>query len=347
MAKIRVGIIGSGGIAQGAHIPAYQAVKDVELVAVCDIDPKVARQAAQKFNIPKVLTDYRELLEMEEIDAVSVCTPNAAHMQPTIDALEAGKHVLCEKPMALNAKEGRKMVDAAQRTGKKLAIGLQQRFRANSQALKHLIGQGRLGDIYFAKAFATRRRGIPGWGVFTNKALQGGGPLIDIGVHILDLTLWLMGFPKPVAVLGATYAKIGTRKPALGSPWMWNHRKFEVEDLGVGMIRFANGATVFLEASFAANIEKGEFNTHLYGDKGGAEYDPLRVYTEYGGMLADVTPVGLQDGNAHEQQMSAFIEAIRKDQPVAVPPEEALVTTKILDAIYASAEKGKEVIIGD
>lgn len=343
MAKVKVGIIGTGGIAKGAHIPGYQAIEDVEIVALCDISPKVVEEAGEKFKVANVFTDYRKLLEMEEIDAVSVCTHNAAHMKPTIDALEAGKHVLVEKPIALNAEEGRKMVEAARRTGRKLMVGMTHRFRPRTQALKDLIRQGRLGEIYFAKSFATRRRGIPGWGVFTNKALQGGGPLIDIGVHILDLTLWFMGFPKPVSVLGATYAKIGTRKPALGSDWTWDHRKFEVEDLGVGLIRFENGATLFLEASFAANIEKGEFNCLLYGDKGGAELDPFRIYTEYSGMLADITPVGIQEPSAFPREMAAFVEAVRKDKPVPIPGEEALVTTRILDAIYESSEKGKEV----
>jgi len=345
MTKVRVGIIGSGPIAQSAHIPGYQAAKDAEVVALCDIKPGVLKEAAAKFNISRTYIDYRELLAADDIDAVSICTPNAFHMQPTIDALEAGKHVLCEKPIARNAKEGQKMVDAANRTGKKLMIGLNNRFRSGPKALKRFIEQGQLGEIYFGKSLATRRRGIPSWGAFTNKEIAGGGPLIDLGVHVLDLTLWLIGFPKPVSVLGATYAKIGTKKPALGSGWMWDPRKFEVEDLGVGLIRFENGMTLFLEASFAANIEKEEFTTTLYGDKGGASLDPLRIFTEYGGMIADVTPARLSEKNSHQLEVAAFVEAIKKDKPVPIPGEEALLTTKILDAIYESSEKGKEVAI--
>jgi predicted dehydrogenase len=154
-----------------------------------------------------------------------------------------------------------------------------------------------------------------------------------------------MGFPKPVSVLGATYSKIGMKKPALGSSWMWDPKKFEVEDLGVGLIKFEGGATLFLEASFATNIEREEFNSHLYGDKGGASLEPFRVYTEFGGILADVVPVGIEEPRHRRSVVTGFIEAIQKGKPVPIPGEEALITTRVLDAIYESAEKGKEVRI--
>jgi len=341
--KLRVGIIGTGGIGRGAHLPAYQRLENVELVAACDKVKAAAERAAQEFGIPRVFTRYRDMLKLEELDAVSICTPNAYHCEQTVEALLAGKHVLVEKPLAVNAQEGEAMVAAARKSGKKLMCSLNNRFRSDAQALKELIEAGSLGDIYFARALATRRRGIPGWGVFTQKRHSGGGPLLDIGVHILDLTLWLMGFPEPHSVLGATYAKIGNRKPAKGGGWHWDPAKFDVEDLAAGFIRFKNGASVVLEASWAANIADGDFKSVLMGTKGGAEFGPLKVYTEYQGYVADVVPSVPRDEGSHYLCIRSFVDSCLKDKPVAIPGEQALITTRILDAIYKSGRLGREV----
>jgi predicted dehydrogenase len=183
--KLKIGIIGSGGIAQGCHMRGYAAIPDLcEIVACCDVNPETAKKAAEKFDVPKTYTDYREMLAVEKPDAVSVATPNKYHKQPTIDALKAGVHVLCEKPLGMNADECREMCAAARDNGKILQVGLQSRFNGPSKWLKTYIDGGNMGDIYFARAQALRRRGVPGWGVFIDKDLQGGGPLIDIGVHI-------------------------------------------------------------------------------------------------------------------------------------------------------------------
>lgn len=346
MATLGIGIIGSGGIARGAHLPGYKALENdgVRILACADINEATARQAAEQFDVPHVFTNYRDLLAMEEIHAVSVCTPNYLHMQPTIDALEAGKHVLVEKPLAMNAIEGRAMVEAARRTGRKLQVGFMTRFSATAQALKRFVDAGEMGEIYFARAQAMRRRGIPGWGVFTQKDKQGGGPLIDIGVHILDLTLWLMGHPRPTLCSGKTYAKFGPREGVLGLMGQWDPSIFTVEDFAVGLVRFDNGATLVLESSFCANQEERDrFNTELFGTEGGCSYNPCKMFFERHRTLLDVTPAFLPPVRAHEVEVKAFVDAIRNDTPVPVTGEEALMTTQIIDAIYRSCEQDREV----
>jgi predicted dehydrogenase len=318
----------------------------VEIVACADINPDVARKAADEFDIPHVFTDYRDLLAMDEVQAVSVCTPNYLHLQPTVDALEAGKHVLVEKPLAMNAVEGRAMVDAAHRTGMKLQVGLMTRFNSQAQALKRFIDAGEMGDVYFARAQAMRRRGIPGWGVFTQKDKQGGGPLIDIGVHILDLTLWLMGHPKPTHVSGQTYAKFGHRPGVLGLMGQWDTNNFTVEDFAVGLVRFDNGATLVLESAFCANQEQRQvFTTDLFGSEGGCSYDPCKMFFEKNKTLIDASPVYLPQVNGHHEQIRLFVQSILEDTPVPVTGEEALMTTQIIDAIYRSSEVGHEVTV--
>src|SRR5580700_6542845 len=226
--KIKIGIIGTGGIANGAHLPGYALIPDeCEVVAICDILPSALNSTSAKYpDIKNKFKDYKKLLEMPEIDGVSVCTENCGHHQITLDALKAGKHVLCEKPIAMNAREGAEMVEAAKKSKKILQIGFNGRFSPNNQTLKRFIDAGELGDIYWARAQSLRVRGIPGWGVFIDKEKQGGGPLIDIGVHILDLTLWLMGHPKPTFASGVTYQKFGKRDDILGFMGQWDTKRF-------------------------------------------------------------------------------------------------------------------------
>jgi predicted dehydrogenase len=344
---IKVGVIGAGGIAQAAHLPSYQSLPGVEVAAVADLRREAAEAAAAKFGIPKAFRDYRKLLALEEIEAVSVCTPNAFHKEQAVAALEAGKHVLVEKPMAVNAREGAEMIAAAKKAKRLLMVALNLRFASSSQALKRAVAGGALGEIYYAEAIATRRRGIPGWGAFTSKSKSGGGALLDIGVHSLDLTLYLMGFPKPVAVSGVTYAKLGKLKHSAETAgyWGWDPKKFDVDDFGVGLVRFSNGATLFLKSSWAANIGDGQMNSVLVGTEGGAELSPLKLFREEHGSLVDITPVGLPQVNSHQEEVRLFIEAIRRRLPSPIPGEEAILTTKILDGIYRSSQTGREVKI--
>ncbi len=349
MKKLGIGIIGSGGIAQSCHMPGYASIPDkCEIVAVADANEETAKAAAEKFGVGKIFIDYKDLLALPEVDAVSVATPNAFHKQPTIDALRAGKHVLCEKPMAMNGNECREMICAQMESGKLLQIALQWRFGGAVKFMRQFIDSGQMGDIYYARAMALRRRGVPGWGVFIDKEKQGGGPLIDIGVHILDLTLFLMGYPKPISASGKTYNAMGTN-PKYFNPWGdYDRTKFTVEDFAVGFIRFENGQTITLESSFMANVEREIFGCHLFGTDAGALLDlfgphPVTIYSEVDKQLFDMTPQNIPTVKSmHTDEVVAFVNAILENKPSPVPGEQGLILNAVFDALYKSSDTGKE-----
>jgi predicted dehydrogenase len=345
--KIGIGVIGTGGIANGAHLPAYTAIPDLcEIVALCDIDPEALKKTADKYDVKNTFKDYRKLLEMDEVDAVSVCTPNYVHMQPTVLALKAGKHVICEKPIALNAGEAKQMVEAARKNKRKFQIGYCSRFSNSNQLLKRYIDAGELGDIYWARAQSLRRRGIPGWGVFIDKSKQGGGPLIDIGVHILDLTLWLMGHPKPVSASGVTYDKFGKRGDVVGFMGQWDYKNFTVEDFASALIRFEDGQAIMLESSFVANIPEEVHNSTLCGTEGGATTSPLTIVKEKHHSLQTFKPeYPGGEVNVYHAEIKHFVEAILNDTETLVTGEQGMMVAQIMDAIYKSAECGHEVPI--
>jgi predicted dehydrogenase len=351
---VKVAIIGCGGIANGKHMPSLSKLSHVKMVAFCDIIEERAVKAAKEYGVSdaKVYVDYKELLKDKDIEVVHVCTPNRSHSEITIAALEAGKHVMCEKPMAKTAEEARKMVEAAKRTGKKLTIGYQGRQRVDSQYLKKVCEEGTLGEIYFAKAHAIRRRAVPTWGVFLNEYEQGGGPLIDIGTHALDLTLWMMDNYKPKYAVGTTYHKLAKRKNAANAWGPWDPEKFTVEDSAFGFVVMENGATIMLESSWALNtLQVGESRTTLCGTEGGADMqDGLRINGEKYGKLYTTKPELGAGGAAfyegHEESESdrearLWIESVINDTEPVVKPEQALVVTEILEAIYESAKTGE------
>lgn len=354
--KLRVGIIGCGGIANGKHMPSLAKLTQVEMVAFCDVVEERAQEAALNYGTEgaAIYVDYQELLKDKMIDVVHVCTPNDSHADITVASLEAAKHVMCEKPMAKTADDARRMVEAAKRTGKKLTIGYQNRFRTDSQYLHQLCERGDLGDIYFAKAHAIRRRAVPTWGVFLDEEKQGGGPLIDIGTHALDLTLWMMNNYKPKVVLGSTFHKLGQKKDAANAWGSWNPDKFKVEDSAFGYITMENGATIMLESSWALNmLQTGEAKCTLCGTEGGADmWDGLRINGENFSKLytnridLDAKGVDFYDGeteSAADLEARLWIEAIVNNTEPIVKPEEALIVTEILEAIYKSAETGEAV----
>lgn len=361
MEKVRIGIIGCGGIANGKHLPALKKVKEAELVAFCDIIEEKAVKAAKAYGTPdaKVYTDYKELLKDESIGAVHVLTPNRSHSFISIDAMRAGKHVMCEKPMAKTYAEAKKMVEVAKETGRILTIGYQNRYRPDSQYLKRACENGELGDIYFAKAHALRRRAVPTWGVFLNEYEQGGGPLIDIGTHALDLTLWMMDNYKPKMVVGNTYKKLGQQREA-GNAWGdWDPEKFTVEDSAFGFITMENGATIILESSWALNtLDVDEAKTSLCGTKAGADMKGgLRIngvkynkqYVEEPNLESGGVDYfeGDLGGEPQDFECRTWINAITKGTPLTVLPEQAAVVTQILEAIYESARTGKPVYLND
>ena len=360
MDKVRIGIIGCGGIANGKHMPSLKKLPDVEMVAFCDIIRERAEKAAAEYGIEgaDVYEDYRELLDRKDIQVVHVLTPNREHSQITVDALHAGKDVMCEKPMAINSVEAQRMLDAAHETGKKLTIGYQSRFRPDSMYLKRAIQDGQLGDIYYARAQAVRRRAVPTWGVFLNEYEQGGGPLIDIGTHALDLTLWMMDNYEPDCVLGSTYRKLADTENAANAWGSWDPKKFTVEDSAFGYIRMKNGATIYLEASWALNtLLANEAKTILCGTKGGAdmlgEGGALRINGEKYSKLYTEIPDLRASGAAFYEGHVATPEAVEarmwidhvKDSscPLITRPEQAIVVTRILEAIYKSAATGETV----
>ncbi|MDA1191814.1 MAG: Gfo/Idh/MocA family oxidoreductase [Candidatus Poribacteria bacterium] len=344
--KVRVGFIGSGGIAQGKHVPGHQSVKGVEIVACSDISEPRAKAFAERNGIKPdlVFTDYHKMLEVNEIDAISVCTPNCFHADPTIAALNAGKHVICEKPLAGNAKDGKRMVDAQEKTGLTLQIGLQSRFNPSMWTLRQRIQEGILGDVYYGRTTALRRRGIPGAPTFIKKEIAGGGPLIDIGVHSFDLMLFLIGYPDPVEAFGSTWQKFGKDPEIFTAGWgKWNAADFDVEDMGIGQVKFANGATITLETSWAAHLtDTGR--DFIVGDKAGASLsNPVKILTDDGTKA--LKDYNLEPLKRTPKEFQSFHDCVRKGTPTHVPPQEVLKLMKIFDAIYASAASGKSVKI--
>lgn len=355
MDKLKAGIIGCGGIANNKHMPSIAKVGEIEMVAFCDIIVERAKTAAGKFgtNDAKVFADYKELLA-ENLDVVYVCTPNRSHSEISVAALHSGKHVLCEKPMAINYREAQAMVNAAKESGKLLTIGYQNRYRPDSLYLKQECAENALGDIYYAKAKAIRRRAVPTWGVFLNEYEQGGGPLIDIGTHALDLTLWMMDNYKPKYAVGTSYHKLNKDTDQGNAFGSWKPDEFTVEDSAFGFIVMENGATITLEASWALNtLDVGEAKTVLCGTKAGADMqDGLRINGVRHDHQHVTTPdmraggVDFFDGGSLppeviEQQI--FANAVLGKGELTVLPQQAAAVTRILDAIYESAKTGKPV----
>lgn len=358
MAKLRIGIIGCGGIANGKHLPALKAVNRADIVAFCDLIEERAQKAAKEYGTPdaKVYTDYKELLKDDTIDVCYVLTPNRSHADISIDALHAGKHVMCEKPMAKTAEDARRMVAAAKETGKKLTIGYQHRQKPASQYVKSVIERGDLGEIYYAKALAIRRRGTPNWGVFLNEYEQGGGPLIDIGTHSLDLTLYLMNNYKPKMVVGTRYKKV--EHAECGNPWGgWGPDENQtLEDAAFGFIVMENGATITLDATWALNTCEPipEGSCQLCGSKAGAQikFDQVTLNKAEFDRLVETKPdlnaggVAFYDGVADTppiREQRQWLDAIENDTNPTVLPEQACVVSEILEAIYVSAKTGEPV----
>ncbi|WP_248930048.1 Gfo/Idh/MocA family protein [Paenibacillus hamazuiensis] len=358
---VNIGIIGCGAIANQKHMPSLAKLPHLgRMVAFCDVVEERASRAAAEFGASgaKVYTDYKELLKDESIDVVHVLTPNLQHSFITVDALEAGKHVMCEKPMAINSAEAKKMLDTAQKSGKKLTIGYQNRFNEESRVLYRACSQGDLGEIYMAKAHAIRRKAVPTWGVFTDKKLQGGGALIDIGTHALDLTLWCMNNYKPKSVTGSVYYKLKDNVEGnLFGPW--DPKTFDVEDSAFAFIKMEDGATIFLECSWALNTtDVKEAKTSLFGINGGAEMkagidrktELVFNRAEYGKLVEIKANTGSsiayfsgKDEAPGVLEAEQWLECIIQDTEPLVKPEQAYVVTQILDAVYRSAETGQTV----
>jgi predicted dehydrogenase len=345
MKKLKAGVIGLG-MGKG-HIDKFREHPMVEVVAIADLDEEKLKKIGEDKKITNLYNDPEKMIKEAGLDIVAIAVPNKFHKPLTITALEAGLHVICEKPMAMNAQEAEDMLEAAKKAGKKLQINFSFRFTPQSYAMKKQVEAGLLGDIYFCRTVWQRRRGMPGFGGwFGTKALSGGGPLIDLGVHRLDLALWLMDYPEPEWVMGSTYDHIATGLAKKAG------KTFDVEDFACAMIKFKNGATLELEASWAGNIKNREMmSTRLLGTKAGLYQTNLgegyefeaEFYFEKDGCQYDMKlhpPVpDCQHG------FYGFVESIINDTPVPAPGEHGVIVMKLLDAIYESAAKGVPIRI--
>ena len=349
--RLRWAIVGTGNIS-ASHLRALQQMPEVEVVAGCDIKPERLALFRQQPGCQNARTyaDYRELLRKEALDAVAVCTPNDSHAEIAIAALKAGCHVIVEKPMAMNPAECEKMIAAAKKAGKLLAVGFQIRYTPAVQMCVRARTAGLLGEIKFVKVHAMRRRGVPNWGVFGQKELQGGGPMIDIGVHWIESAHYAMGEPKPVAATGMTWTYLGNRPSQVVSRWPnWDYQTYNVEDLAVGQVRFENGAVMQIESSFCAHLEKDRMAWEILGTKGGFSTDNETLYLDQAGTMLNAHAAFLPDhANPIDfiAKLRNFTDAIRLGTPLCCPGEEGLAVQKIIDGIYRSAaQNGAEVKI--
>jgi len=351
MGKIKVGVVGCGSNG-GGHLSAYSKLPHVELVAACDLNINRVKKRQVEYGISRVYTDFDEMLAREDLDAISVSTWNNAHSAVSIAALDAGVNVLCEKPMALNANDAESMIKAEKKSGKLLMIGFVLRFSEKVEYAKQLLEQGKLGKIYYAKVGYLRRAGNPG-GWFSDRKRSGGGPLIDLGVHIIDTARYLMGSPKTVSVTGATYDLLGNRANIRGNSKYQSMDREEyndVEDLAIAFIRLDNGATLTVETSWSQHIKENLTYIELYGNKAGLSIEPdLNIYSEVNDYLVDTKPV--IDPSRYDfqyifdQEIAHFIECVRNGAPCRNPAEEGLELMRILDAIYRSAKEGEEIFL--
>jgi len=352
MKQVKIGVIGTGGIA-GCHLKAYQGNPRAELLAVCDINADRAASVAEQWGAPRAYSDPKELFADTDVDAVSICTWNNTHAELAIAAIAAGKHVLVEKPMRRTYAEAQQLEDVVNSHDRVLQVGFVRRHSQNCRVLKSFIDEGELGELYYAKASCIRRVGNPG-GWFANKAISGGGPLIDLGVHVIDLAWYLMGTPRVTAVSANTYEKLGNRANITTMPRYkvadYDPTKNDVEDMANALIRFENGASLMVDVSFSLHATEDRLAVSVFGDKGGADLEPkLQIATEKHGTVLNVTPrigfdtFNLEDGFGHE--IENFVAACLGEAESIAPVWQGAEMMKILDAVYTSAAEGKEIQI--
>ncbi len=343
MDKLKLGVIGVGGIAQNRHIPALQKLNHlVEIVGVQDVNQELAKKVSSQFQIPNVFLEYEEMFK--SVDAVVICTPNKFHAEITVAALNAGVHVFCEKPMAMNREECDAMIEAANQSGKVLAIGYHYRFTDAAITARRAIDEGVIGDSLVTRVQALRRRKVPGWGVFTNKQLQGGGSLIDYGCHLLDLALWLQTDAKPVEVLGKTYNRLSQTPNQINDWGTFDHETFEVDDHVSSFITFEDGSTMQFECSWSANIKEDKIHLSMSGVDGGINLYPFEIYQpRFGTFFNEQAYAEHNENIAAERQTLNFVNSCLGLESLVVKPEEARRVSALIDAIYESSEQGTSV----
>lgn len=347
MDKLKVAVIGAGQVARTSHINHYQSFAGVEVAAVCDANPETAKAAAETFGIPKWYQSPLEMLEAVRPDAVSICVPNQFHCEMTCLCLEHGCHVLCEKPPAITVEEAKIMRDTAERCGRILTFGFHFRHGKNISFLKRKIERGDLGTVYAGEVAWLRRRGIPGWGNFTSRRMQGGGPLIDIGAHMLDLAAYLLDYPAVDYVCATASDRIG-KQGGTGLMGSWDGGRYEVEDGLFGFIRFVDGTSLQVRTSFALHMAaKEERNIYLYGDKQGMSVFPAECYGDEEGRQFNKTYPFEEPKDWHYDCIRNFVESCMGEAEVLVKPEQAVYVQKLITSLYRSAEIHEPVFYGD
>lgn len=343
MERLKIGIVGAGGIATDRHIPTFQQFQEVSVSHIYDIDAEKAKIVATKFGIEHVCDTYEEMLEA--VDAVIITTPNKFHALYTIQALNKNVHVMSEKPMALTSDECDAMIEAESKSDGILHIAYHYRFMKEAMAAKHMIDQGLIGKPLVINVRAMRRRKVPGWGVFTNKDLQGGGALIDYGCHLLDLAMWLAGGIKPVEVSGTVYNELSRNSSNIVNEWgNFDASTFEVDDHVTAYIKFDNNASMLFETSWAANVEADEEFISIAGTKGGINVFDMKYNTAADGMMTTTTIDYVQENNTFEYlQASNFVRSILHDSTLKVKSEEARNVSKIIEAIYLSSNRSESI----
>ncbi|PYI55085.1 Gfo/Idh/MocA family protein [Paenibacillus flagellatus] len=350
MSKLKVGVIGAGSISE-LHMGSYKNNPNVEMYAICDLNEQRAKGLADKYGFAKVYTNIDEMLADPELEAVSICTWNNTHASLAVKALDSGKHVLVEKPLSTTVEEALQVQEAVRRSGKLVQVGYVRRYGSNTQMLKQFIDNGDLGEIYYAKASCLRRLGNPG-GWFADKSRSGGGPLIDLGVHMIDICWYLMGRPKVKSVSGNTYNRLGNRSNVKNLNFYkaadYDASKNTVEDLANAIVRFENGASLMVDVSFTLHAKQNEVSVKLYGDKGGCEIEPeLAIITEKYDTILNVTPqvnsLQLNVTEAFQNEINHFVESCLNGTTPISPVEDGVEMMKMLCGIYESAETGKEV----
>ncbi len=331
--EVRLGILGAGAIAQVSHLPAYGRIPGVALTAICDTDLAKAKRVATRYNIPHVTRSFEELAVMDEVEAVDICLPNHLHAPATIAALEAGKHVLCEKPFSRSSKEAEQMVAAAAKQGRVLMSGFNNRYREDVTVLKRFLSEGDLGTIFYAKTGWLMQ--VSDWAGSTwksKKRYAGGGVLLDLGIQMLDTTFWLLDMPEVESV------------SATANP---RPQREDLETSAAALLRLKDGGAVTLEVSWGLLMEKDFAYLNLFGDQGAALLNPLRVHKEMHGSLVNVTPAGGAGRNlykqSYENEIRHFVDCVRTGSRPLSPGEDALNMLRILEAMYQSALEGREI----
>jgi predicted dehydrogenase len=363
--KLRVAIVGSGMIANAAHIPAWKAAAGAELAAVMDVNPESADATAQRHGVPRRYTDLERMLEEVRPDVVSVCSPAAYHKQHTLAALAAGAHVLCEKPLTPHYADAVEMFDAAAAARRHLFVGQSMRFYNQVEAVREFAAAGELGEMYCAQASRLRRRGVPQHGVFHIRAHSGGGVLYDMGTHVLDMVLWIMGNPTVVSASGVAFRKLAHRDEGLLTsqaesgafagvfePRPYDRREFDVDDMAAAFLRLEGGGSISLQVSWAVNLPESAGGVWIAGADGGVQFDPrfpdVKLVRNLGRYQVDITPkIPPPEPNhpfyAHWKQAAHFVRVIRGEEELRVRPAEVLNATRALEGVYRSAEEGREV----